>query len=136
MPVAPFRATRHHEHAHRHDRIRYGANALGDPTSYDPRWVFHGRLIGPPTDAAVFPENLLAGKVVSAASFAVMRGGATTSAVVSGNNRRAKRVDRETALGPNCCPNLRPPVAMQQMMHNVAKTSSLSRYLASCRGAE
>src|SRR5262245_59450260 len=26
----------------------------GNPTSYDPRWVFHGLLIGPPTDAVSF----------------------------------------------------------------------------------
>jgi len=45
----------------------------GNPTSYDPRWVFHGLLIGPPTDAAVFLEGLVAGKVVSAASLAAMQ---------------------------------------------------------------
>jgi D-alanyl-D-alanine carboxypeptidase len=44
----------------------------GNPTSYDPRWVFHGLLIGPPTDAVSFLDALLAGKVVSAASLAAM----------------------------------------------------------------
>jgi CubicO group peptidase (beta-lactamase class C family) len=45
----------------------------GNPTSYDPRWVFHGLLIGPPTDAVSFLDGLLAGKVISAASLAAMQ---------------------------------------------------------------
>jgi CubicO group peptidase (beta-lactamase class C family) len=45
----------------------------GNPTSYDPRWVFHGLLIGPPTDAVSFLNGLLAGKVISAASLAAMQ---------------------------------------------------------------
>ena len=45
----------------------------GNPTSYDPRWVFHGLLIGPPTDAVCFLDGLLAGKVISATTLAVMQ---------------------------------------------------------------
>jgi hypothetical protein len=31
----------------------------GNPTDYDPRWVYHGLLIGPPTNAVEFLNQLL-----------------------------------------------------------------------------
>jgi len=45
----------------------------GNPTRYDPRWVFHGLLIGPPTDAVTFLDGLLAGRVLSAMSLETMQ---------------------------------------------------------------
>lgn len=45
----------------------------GNPTRYDPRWVFHGLLIGPPTDAVIFLDGLLAGRVLSAGSLETMQ---------------------------------------------------------------
>ena len=45
----------------------------GNPTDYDPQWVFHGLLIGPPTDAVVFLDGLLAGRVLSAMSLEAMQ---------------------------------------------------------------
>lgn len=44
-----------------------------NPTGYDPQWVFHGLLIGPPTDAVVFLDGLLAGRVLSAMSLEAMQ---------------------------------------------------------------
>ena len=44
----------------------------GNPTGYDPRWVYHGLLIGPPTDAVRFLAGLLSGRLVSAASLEAM----------------------------------------------------------------
>ncbi len=45
----------------------------GNPDNYDPRWVFHGLLIGPPVDAVTFLARLLGGELLSAASLAAMR---------------------------------------------------------------
>jgi D-alanyl-D-alanine carboxypeptidase len=36
----------------------------GNQTNYDPRWVYHGLLIGPPSDAVMFLARLWAGDVV------------------------------------------------------------------------
>ena len=45
----------------------------GNPMQYDPRWVFHGLLIGPPTDAVAFLDGLLAGRILSALSLDTMQ---------------------------------------------------------------
>ncbi len=37
----------------------------GDRTNYDPRWVYHGLLIGPPSDAVRFLRALLAPGILS-----------------------------------------------------------------------
>ena len=37
----------------------------GNATNYDPRWVYHGLLVGPPSDAILFMSGLLSGKLVS-----------------------------------------------------------------------
>lgn len=47
--------------------------AWGNPSSYDPRWVFHGLLIGPPGDAVTFLAGLLQAELLSAASVEAMR---------------------------------------------------------------
>lgn len=45
----------------------------GNPMQYDPRWVFHGLLIGPPTDAVAFLDGLLARRVLSVMSLETMQ---------------------------------------------------------------
>jgi CubicO group peptidase (beta-lactamase class C family) len=45
----------------------------GNQTNYDPRWVYHGLLIGSPTDAVTFLARLLAGDIVSPGSLSVMQ---------------------------------------------------------------
>lgn len=45
----------------------------GNQTNYDPRWVYHGLLIGTPTDAVTFLARLWAGDVVSAGSLLAMQ---------------------------------------------------------------
>ncbi len=42
-------------------------------TQYDPRWVFHGLLIGTPREAVTFLDGLLAGRLLSEASLAEMQ---------------------------------------------------------------
>jgi len=37
----------------------------GNPTNYDPRWVYHGLLIGPPSDAVQFLRSLFAPEFLS-----------------------------------------------------------------------
>jgi D-alanyl-D-alanine carboxypeptidase len=37
----------------------------GNPHGYDPRWVYHGLLIGPPSDAANFLRSLFSGTFLS-----------------------------------------------------------------------
>jgi D-alanyl-D-alanine carboxypeptidase len=37
----------------------------GNPQGYDPRWVYHGLLIGPPSDAAIFLRGLFSGTFLS-----------------------------------------------------------------------
>jgi D-alanyl-D-alanine carboxypeptidase len=37
----------------------------GNPHDYDPRWVYHGLLIGPPSDAVAFLHNLFSGTFLS-----------------------------------------------------------------------
>jgi len=37
----------------------------GNPNGYDPRWVYHGLLIGPPSDAAGFLRSLFSGTFLS-----------------------------------------------------------------------
>ena len=38
--------------------------AWGNPTNYDPRWVYHGLLIGPPLAAALVLDRLLRGNLL------------------------------------------------------------------------
>ena len=38
---------------------------LGNPSNYDPAWVYHGLLIGPISQAALFLDRLLAGHLLS-----------------------------------------------------------------------
>ena len=45
----------------------------GNPIGYDPRWVYHGLLIGPPADAAAFLQRLLVGDALSRGLLAEMR---------------------------------------------------------------
>ena len=44
----------------------------GNPTNYDPGWVYHGLLIGPPTDAVEFLARLLAGNFLATPSLSAM----------------------------------------------------------------
>ena len=44
----------------------------GNTNNYDPRWVYHGLLIGPPTDAVLFLSRLLSGALVSAETLKMM----------------------------------------------------------------
>jgi CubicO group peptidase (beta-lactamase class C family) len=45
----------------------------GNQTNYDPRWVYHGLLIGSPTDAVTFLARLWAGDIVSPESLLAMQ---------------------------------------------------------------
>jgi D-alanyl-D-alanine carboxypeptidase len=59
-------------------RIAMGPSDLmlthwGNPKNYDPQWVYHGLLIGPPADAVAFLARLLAGELLSDASLAAMQ---------------------------------------------------------------
>jgi D-alanyl-D-alanine carboxypeptidase len=56
----------------------------GNPTHYDPRWVFHGLLLGSPTDAVVFLDGLLAGHLISEASLATMQNARVLGGALSG----------------------------------------------------
>lgn len=49
------------------------ATAWGNRQGYDPGWVYHGLLIGPPAAAALFLHRLLAGELLSADLLAEMR---------------------------------------------------------------
>ncbi len=44
-----------------------------NPTNYDPRWVYHGLLIGPPSDAVKFLHQLLTGHFLSEPSLDAMQ---------------------------------------------------------------
>jgi CubicO group peptidase (beta-lactamase class C family) len=46
----------------------------GNPNGYDPRWVYHGLLIGPPSDAVDFLGQLLFGPFLSEDSASAMKG--------------------------------------------------------------
>jgi D-alanyl-D-alanine carboxypeptidase len=45
----------------------------GNPLGYDPRWVYHGLLIGPPSDAAEFLRHLFSGTFVSEGARSAMK---------------------------------------------------------------
>lgn len=45
----------------------------GNPTGYDPRWVYHGLLIGPPVAAAAALDRLLRGGLLPPHLLADMR---------------------------------------------------------------
>jgi D-alanyl-D-alanine carboxypeptidase len=45
----------------------------GNPHGYDPRWVYHGLLIGPPSDAAGFLRNLFSGTLLSEGARSAMK---------------------------------------------------------------
>jgi D-alanyl-D-alanine carboxypeptidase len=45
----------------------------GNPQGYDPRWVYHGLLIGPPSDAARFLRNLFSGTFLSDGAKSAMK---------------------------------------------------------------
>jgi D-alanyl-D-alanine carboxypeptidase len=49
------------------------ASAWGNAERYDPGWVFHGLLIGPPADAAQFMHRLLRGDLLPPSLQAAMR---------------------------------------------------------------
>lgn len=44
-----------------------------NPTNYDPRWVYHGLLIGPPADAVAFLNQLLTTEFLSKPLLAAMQ---------------------------------------------------------------
>lgn len=45
----------------------------GNPNGYDPRWVYHGLLIGPPSDAVDFLRRLFSAAFLSAAARSAMK---------------------------------------------------------------
>lgn len=45
----------------------------GNPQGYDPRWVYHGLLIGPPSDAVDFLRQLLSPRFLSEAARTAMK---------------------------------------------------------------
>lgn len=45
----------------------------GNPTGYDPRWVYHGLLIGPPANAVRFLNQLLTQEFLSKPLLAAMQ---------------------------------------------------------------
>jgi len=45
----------------------------GNPNGYDPRWVYHGLLIGPPSDAVDFLRRLFSGPFLSEDSVSAMK---------------------------------------------------------------
>lgn len=45
----------------------------GNPDNFDPRWVYHGLLVGPPADAVEFFKQLLTDRFLAEASLAAMR---------------------------------------------------------------
>jgi CubicO group peptidase (beta-lactamase class C family) len=45
----------------------------GNPNGYDPRWVYHGLLIGPPSDAADFLRRLFSGTFLSERARSAMK---------------------------------------------------------------
>jgi D-alanyl-D-alanine carboxypeptidase len=45
----------------------------GNPHDYDPRWVYHGLLIGPPSDAAEFLRHLFSSRFLSEDSGSAMK---------------------------------------------------------------
>jgi D-alanyl-D-alanine carboxypeptidase len=45
----------------------------GNPQGYDPRWVYHGLLIGPPSDAAEFLRSLFSGTFLSERARSAMK---------------------------------------------------------------
>ena len=49
------------------------ATLWGNDDGYDPRWVYHGLLIGPPSDAVDFLRRLFAGSFLSEGARASMR---------------------------------------------------------------
>lgn len=62
----------------RHTRIAKAPDDMaqtrwGNPTGYDPRWVYHGLLIGPPTDAVNFLRRLLARQFLSKDATSAMK---------------------------------------------------------------
>jgi D-alanyl-D-alanine carboxypeptidase len=49
------------------------ATFWGNPDGYDPRWVYHGLLIGPPSDAADFLRRLFSGTFLSEGARSAMK---------------------------------------------------------------
>jgi D-alanyl-D-alanine carboxypeptidase len=45
----------------------------GNPLGYDPRWVYHGLLIGPPSDAVDFLRHLFSGTFLSEGARSAMK---------------------------------------------------------------
>ncbi len=48
------------------ERAELSGDYLGNALNYDPRWVYHGLLIGPVSQAAFFLDRLLAGELLPA----------------------------------------------------------------------
>ncbi|AYQ26832.1 MULTISPECIES: serine hydrolase [unclassified Polaromonas] len=45
---------------------------LGIPSTYDPRWVYHGLMVGPLAEAAFMLDRLMAGQLISSSMLAAM----------------------------------------------------------------
>jgi D-alanyl-D-alanine carboxypeptidase len=56
----------------------------GNPTGYDPRWVYHGLLIGPPVAAAAALDHLLRGDLLPSHLLADMRNSIALGHEISG----------------------------------------------------
>lgn len=67
-----------------------GATRWGNAGGYDPRWVYHGLIIGPPAAAALALDRLLHGNLLRPAALAAMQDGmAVADAPVAGRPWRA-----------------------------------------------
>jgi D-alanyl-D-alanine carboxypeptidase len=60
------------------------ATLWGNEINYDPRWVFHGLIVGTPTDAVAFLDELLTGRLLSEASLDSMQGARVLGGVLPG----------------------------------------------------
>jgi D-alanyl-D-alanine carboxypeptidase len=56
----------------------------GNPHDYDPRWVYHGLLIGPPSDAADFLRSLFAGTFLSEHARSAMKAARALGGSIAG----------------------------------------------------
>jgi D-alanyl-D-alanine carboxypeptidase len=60
------------------------ATLWGNAMNYDPRWVFHGLVVGTPKDAVAFLDELLACRLVSQASLDSMHGARVLDGAIPG----------------------------------------------------
>jgi hypothetical protein len=79
------------------------ATHLGSTSNYDPAWVYHGLLIGPISQAALFLDRLLSAELLCAGLLQEMQTARTLGSVRKVGERRSGEAKTGEEAESTCC---------------------------------